>query len=129
MISVFACPHPLRPDRVQFQIEPGATVEDAIVEAAERGNVTLGSMRNAVVIIGDRIVPKDQWRHVRPKAGPVAIKAMAADPVSLSIAASIASYGATSLIPTAFALAYPIATGAITAGITLLSPLRTSMTP
>lgn len=129
MIQVIACPHPLRADRLQFELEPGASVEDAIVEAAERGNVPLSGMANAVVVIGDRIVPKDRWRHVRPKSGTVAIKAMAADPVSLSLVASVAGWASGYVIPVSFALAYPVATSLITAGIAWTSPIRTSMTP
>lgn len=128
MIQVIACPHPLRADRLQFELEPGASVEDLVVEAAERGNVTLNSMSNAVVVIGDRIVPKNRWRHVRPKAGTVAIKAQAADPVSLSLVVSAAGWAASSGIVSAFGLV-GITAGAVSAGIAWIAPLRSSMHP
>lgn len=129
MIQVIACPHPLRADRVLFELPLGATVEDAIAEAAERASVQLRGMSNAVVVIGDRIVPKDQWRHVRPKDGAqVTLKAIPAGP-AIPLIASVAGFAATSLIPTAFALAYPIATTFAIAGITWISPLHTSMAP
>ncbi|MGE3771489.1 MAG: hypothetical protein AB7I32_01080 [Gammaproteobacteria bacterium] len=128
MINVVACPHPLRSERVQFELTPGATIEDAVVEAAERGNVPLGSMRNAVVVIGDRIVPKDRWKHTRPKAGPVAIKAMAADPISLSLVVSVAGWAASSGIVSALSLT-GITAGLVQAGIAWVTPLRTGMTP
>lgn len=114
--TVAALPHPLRPVRVVFDMPRGSTLEDAIVEAAERGKVPLQALCNAAVILGDRLVPKAQWGRVKPKKGQtVAIKAMAADPVSLTIAVlgSAASWGVGALIPTAFALAHPLATAAI----------------
>lgn len=128
MIQVVACPHPLRADRHIFEAQPGASVEDLVVEAAERGNVTLNSMSNAVVVIGDRIVPKDRWKHVRPKAGTVAIKAQPADPVSLSLVVSAAGWAASSGIVSALSLT-GITAGLVQAGITWTAPLRTSMTP
>ena len=91
MIQVVACPHPLRADRHIFEAQPGASVEDLVVEAAERGNVPLSGMANAIVVIGDRIVPKNRWRHVRPKAGTVAIKAV---PAAAPLPADCESVGA-----------------------------------
>lgn len=128
MIQVVACPHPLRADRHIFEAQPGASVEDLVVEAAERGNVPLSGMANAVVVIGDRIVPKNRWRHVRPKSGTVAIKAMAADPVSLSLVVSAAGWAASSGIVSAFGFV-GITAGAVSAGIAWIAPLRTGMHP
>jgi len=115
---------------VQFGLPPGATVEDAIVEAATRGGVTLASMSNAVAVVGDYIVPKDRWKHTRPKHGPVVIKSMAADPGSLvaaafAMAGSLAPYA----VPVGFALAHPIITGIAMAGVSWVAPLHTRMTP
>ncbi len=128
MVNVIACPHPLRPDRLQFELAPGATVEDAIVEAAERGGVPLSAMSNCVAVVGDRLVPKAQWRHVRPKAGPVTVKAVPADPISLSLAVSIGGWAVSSGIVSAWTLT-GFTAGLVQAGIAWLSPLNSSMHP
>ena len=121
MITVVACPHPLRASRVVWEAPGRPTVEDLIVEAAERGSVPLAAMRNAVVVIGDRIVPKDRWRHTRPKAGPVAIKSLPADPVSLSLVVSVAGWAGSSWVGTLGLSA--LATGVLQAGIGLVTSL------
>ena len=63
-----------------------------MVEAAERARLPLVAMRNAVVVIDDRLVPKARWKHTRPKSGTVAIKSLPADPVSLSLVVSVAGW-------------------------------------
>lgn len=123
MIQVIACPHPLRADRHIFEAQPGASVEDLVVEAAERGNVTLNSMSNAVVVIGDRIVPKNRWRHVRPKAGTVVIKAVPAA-AALPLVVSVAGFAAQAALPLTGLIG-----GLVSAGIAWIAPLRTSMHP
>lgn len=128
MIQVIAIPRPLRFDRHVFDMVEGASIEDAVVEAAERGSVPFAAMRNAVVVIGDRIVPKERWRHTRPKAGVVVVKAQPADPVSLSLAVSVAGWAASSGIVSALSLT-GITAGLVQAGIAWTVPLRTSMTP
>ena len=121
MITVVACPHPLRASRVVWEADGRPTVEDLVVEAAERGSVPLAAMRNAVVVIGDRIVPKDRWRHTRPKSGPVAIKSLPADPVSLSLVISVAGWAGSSWVGTLGLSA--LATGVLQAGIGLVTSL------
>lgn len=121
MITVVACPHPLRASRVIWEAPGRPTVEDLIVEAAERGRVPLQAMANAVVVIGDRIVPKGRWRYVRPKSGPVAIRSMPADPVSLSLIVSVAGWVGSSWVGTLGLSA--LATGVLQAGIGLVTSL------
>lgn len=84
---VTAVPHPLKGERVAFAMENGTTLEDAVVQAAEQGEVPLRTLANSVVIVGDTLVAKEHWRNVRPKAGQtVAIKAVAADPATITLA-------------------------------------------
>lgn len=120
VITVVACPHPLRDTRYVWDAAD-CTVEDMVAQAAERGNVPLVAMRNAVVVIGDRIVPKERWKHTRPKSGPVVIKAMAADPISLSLAVSVAGFAGSSFVGTLGLSA--LATGVLQAGIGLVTSL------
>ncbi len=120
MITVVACPHPLRPERHVWQAAGRPTVEDLVVEAAKIGNVPLCALSNAVVIVGDRIVPKDRWRHVRPKVGPVAIKAMAAG-AALPLLVSVAGFAGSSFVGTLGLSA--LATGVLQAGLGLVTSL------
>lgn len=99
MIRVVAIPHPLRETRHIFELEGRPTLEDIVVLAAEKGGVPLAAMAHAAVVVGDRLVPKEHWKHTRPKDGSaVAVRAMAADPISLSIA--VAGFAASSWVAT-----------------------------
>jgi len=120
MITVVACPHPLRDTRYLWEAAGRPTIEDLVVEAAERGRVPLAAMGNAVVVIGDRIVPKDQWRHVRPKTGPVAIKNLPAGP-AIPLIVSVAGFAASSWVGTLGLSA--LATGLLQAGVGLVTSL------
>lgn len=120
MITVVACPHPLRASRVVWEAPGRVTVEDLVVEAAERGNVPLVAMGNAVVVIGDRIVPKDRWKHTKPKSGTVAIKALPAAP-AIPLIVSAAGFAASSFVGT-FGLS-ALAAGVLQAGIGLVTSL------
>lgn len=120
MITVVACPHPLRDTRHVWQVSGRPTVEDLVVEAAERGRVPLAAMGNAVVVIGDRVVPKDRWKYTRPKAGPVAVKAMPAGP-AIPLIVSVAGFAASSWVGTLGLSA--LATGLLQAGIGLATSL------
>jgi len=120
MITVVACPHPLRDTRYLWEAAGRPTVEDLVAEAAERGRVPLAAMGNAVVVIGDRIVPRDQWRHVRPKTGPVAIKNLPAGP-AIPLIVSVAGFAASSWVGTLGLSA--LATGLLQAGVGLVTSL------
>lgn len=120
MITVVACPHPLRASRVVWEAPGRATVEDLVVEAAERGKVPLVAMGNAVVVIGDRIVPKDRWKHTKPKSGTVAIKALPAAP-AIPLIVSAAGFAASSFVGTLGLSA--LAAGVLQAGIGLVTSL------
>jgi hypothetical protein len=122
-LTVVACPHPLRDTRYLWQAAGRPTVEDLVVEAAARGGVPLAAMGNAVVVIGDRIIPKARWRHVRPKTGPVAIKNMPAGP-AIPLIVSVAGFAASSWVGTLGLSA--IATGILQAGIGLVTSLLVS---
>ena len=129
MITVVACPHPLRPDRYVWQASGRPTVEDLVVEAAERGRVPLTAMCNAVVVIGDRMIAKDRWKHTRPKSGTVVVKTLPADPGTLALAVSVGGSFAASAVPGALGLT-GIAASLVSAGIGLLTTLAVgALTP
>lgn len=84
--SVLAQAHPLRPERDAFFLGVGCTVEDAICEAAYRRNVPLALMAHTVVVIGDRVIAKEDWRSTRPHAGEqVAMRAVPDGPLAALI--------------------------------------------
>lgn len=123
MIRVIAIPHPLRETRHIFELEGEVTVEDIVAAAAERGGVPLSAMALAAVALGDRLVPREQWKHTRPKDGAaVAVRAMAAEPISLSIA--VAGFAASSWAATLGLTALQL--GLVQAGIGLTTALLTS---
>lgn len=119
MITVVACPHPLRASRIVWEAGGRPTVEDLVVEAAERGKVPLAAMGNAVVVVRDRIVPKDRWRHTRPKST-VAIKALPAA-AALPLIVSVAGWAGSSFVGTLGLSA--LATGVLQAGLGLVTSL------
>jgi hypothetical protein len=130
VIQVVALPHPFRPSRQAFVLDGRPTLEDIVVEVAQRADMPLGIFAGAGVAVGDVLVPKEHWRRCRPKRGQVVtVNVVPGDPVSLSLAAigSAASWGAAALVPTAFALAHPLATAAIVglaqAGIGIVTSL------
>lgn len=123
MITVVACPHPLRDVRHVFAVGGRPTVEDLVCEAAQRGQVPLSAMRNAVVVIGDRLIEKPHWKHTRPKAGPVVIKTMPAA-FAAPLLVSAAGFAASSAV-SALGLS-ALATGLIQAGIGLVTSLLTT---
>lgn len=124
MITVVACPHPLRTAHQVLEVEVGATVEDIVVAAAEATGRPLKAFARAVVALADRLVPKAQWKHTRPKdATTVVVKVTAAEPISLSIA--VAGWAASTWVGTLSLTALQI--GLIQAGIGLATALLTQM--
>lgn len=120
MISVIACPNPMTFDRVFVDLREGVTVEDCVAEAAAACRVGLDRFARAGVVIGDYLVPPAQWATVKPKDGQtVIVRAVAGDPISLSIAAAgtLASSFAGTLGLSA------LTTGLIQAGIGLVTSL------
>lgn len=112
--SVVAQPSPLKEARHEFSMPVGATVADAIVRLCDDFKVPPEMLRNAIVIIGDRAVPKPLWLDVKPREG------------TQCIIRALPGFAA-ALIPTAFALAYPTTTailvGVINAGITMVASM------
>lgn len=101
---VLAQPSPLKEARFEFAMPVGSTVADAIVRLCDEFRVPPEMLRNAIVIIGDRAVPKPLWLDVKPRAD------------TQCIIRALPGFAA-ALIPTAFALAYPTATAIIVAGL------------
>lgn len=90
----------------------GATVADVLVRLCDEFLVPPEMLRNAIVLINDRVVPKSLWLDVRPNAD------------TQCIVRALPGFVA-ALIPTAFALAYPTATmiivGVLNAAITMVA--------
>lgn len=124
MITVIACPHPLRTAHQVLHLEDGATIEDLVVAAAEATGHSLRHYSRAGVALADRLVPKSQWKHTRPKPGAhVVVKVTAGDPISLTIAA--AGWAASSWAATLSLTALQVAL--VQAGIGLATALLTQM--
>lgn len=124
MITVVACPHPLKTAHQVFTVDAGATVEDIVIAAALETGTRVKAFRHAAVALADRLVPKEHWKHTRPKDGTtIVVRAVAADPVSLTIA--VAGWAASSWVATLSLTALQI--GLIQAGIGLATALLTQM--
>lgn len=116
--NVVAKTHPLRPAVVQLSVPAGDPIEVALVDAAQLAGTELRLLHNACVLLnGERIEP-ERWGEVCPHEGDELTVAAVPNAAAIPLLASVvAHWGAASLIPTAFALAHPLATALIVGGI------------
>jgi hypothetical protein len=129
--SVLAQPHPLRPERDAFFLGVGCTVEDAICEAAYRRNVPLALMAHTVVVIGDRVIAKEDWRSTRPHAGEqVAMRAVPDGPLVALIPVILSAAATSTAISAGLVTAGSFAAAAIGIGATLVGmAIQMALTP
>ena len=66
---VAAKPHPLRTDVVRWAMPVGASVEDALVECAQRAEIDAGLLASSACVLVDQLVLKEQWATTHPRAG------------------------------------------------------------
>jgi len=72
-LNVYAASHPLRSERTHYEVMEGATVED-IVNSIDQDSCIRSQL---VVYVGDRAVPREYWKYVKPKANTsIAIRAV-----------------------------------------------------
>jgi len=64
MNKVYAAAHPLRAERNYYEVAEGSSVADIIDQVDDK----TGLRSHFVVHVGDRVVPREYWKYVTPKA-------------------------------------------------------------
>jgi len=129
--NVIGLPDPFGERRIEFSLEQGATIDDALVELVDRAEIPPQNLICAGVVIGDRLIPKAMWSTTRPHAGQeVIIRALPGGDFG-SLFVTILGFAAAAFVPggigvvsafgQSFALGTALLKGLVTVGFGLLA--------
>lgn len=78
--NVIAFAHPLRDERVVFELDAGRTLDDVLVALCLEHGAKPENLANAAILVDGELVPKDEWSVIYPRAGvDVVVRALPGD--------------------------------------------------